>query len=130
MRKLLIPLAVAAVGLTGCASSAPPKMERAIQESQVRAFTDQVLAELRKDPDPTVRVLAENPDRTGGMYPTDGYRAAIEKDGRNLCSHMIAGVPVDQAYSAAYPQGEPTARTATTSRIAADVLCPLRPVDD
>jgi hypothetical protein len=128
MKKLLTPVTLmAAVALTGCANPEPPRMERVLLESQVRVYTDRVLAEYRRDPDLTIRLLAENPDRTDGMYGPRPFRSAVEEDGRNLCSHMIAGVPVEQAYSAAYPKGQATGRTATASGIAADVLCPLVP---
>jgi len=120
MRALPILLLCAAV-LAGCGGE-PPRRE--LRESQVRVFTDRVLAELRRSPEPGVVALASNPDRTGGMYGDHSYRSAIEADGRAVCSHIIAGVPADQAFHAAYPDAQVTAQSQMIARFAGEVLCP------
>jgi hypothetical protein len=106
-------LALSAV-LSGCSgTSEPPR--RVLIDAQARAFADRVLAE------PTFAL-----DR---YSPT--MRAAIEEDGRALCSHMLIGVPWDQAHDAAYPplpghvlKPADVERRRILARHAADILCP------
>lgn len=116
------------LALAGCGGEPeppPPPGPRELVESQVRVYTDRVLAILVQDPDPIVSGLASSPDSTGGFYPRDGYRAAVEEDGRNLCSHIIADVPPEQAWQAAYPQKPGvTSQERQIAKIAADTLCP------
>lgn len=130
-RPALAVLVLIVLALAGCSSEpdAPPAPgPRVLVESQMRAFTDQALAGLQNDPDSITRLLASAPDATGGMYPSDGYRSQIEDWGRNVCSHMIAGVPVEESFAAAYPRaaarGEIGQKEQGVARIAADVLCP------
>ena len=111
--------------IAGCSTAAPappaPK-HRALIESQVRAFTDRALAVMRTSPDLGVRAMGESPDRViGAIKPP---RSAVEADGRAVCSHIIAGVPVDQAFQAAWPQARASETDIQISRIAADTLCP------
>jgi hypothetical protein len=122
--RTLPVLALAAAAATGCAAEPEAPKQRVLVESQVRAFTDQVLADRRTDPDYSVRYLAENPD--GGTLGGTNYREAIEATGRAVCSHMIIGVPVDQAFQAAYPRAPRDAKQLQMSQHAADTLCPLR----
>jgi hypothetical protein len=112
--------------IAGCSTAAPappaPK-HRALIESQVRAFTDRVFADYRNSSDLGMRAAAASPDRVL-FSGAKSYRSAVEADGRAVCSHIIAGVPVDQAFQAAYPQSPVTEAGLRTTRIAADTLCP------
>lgn len=107
--------------------------QRVLIESQVRLFTDRVLAELRNSPNPVTRALAESPDEN--VFGGKPYRSAIEEDGRAVCSHMIGGVPVNQAYASAFPKAPGVddftyrQRAADSQRkveLAAELLCPAR----
>lgn len=127
MRRLA-PALLVLLALTGCASEPPPPPApgpRVLVESQVRAFTDRALVGLQQDPDSIVRSLASRPDATlpGTLGP---YRDQVEEWGRNTCSHLIAGVPVEDAFAAAYPR-DPANRSPkylAVAQAAADVLCP------
>jgi hypothetical protein len=127
MRRVALTVLVL-LAVAGCASEPTPDPPgpRVLVESQMRAFTDRALAVQRTSSDSIVRSLAEAPDATGGFYPSDGYRAQIEDWGRNVCSHIIAGVPPEDAFAAAYPR-DPKTRSREyreIAQIAADVLCP------
>lgn len=115
-----VSIAVAMTALAGCTAAPAPEPEpgpRVLIESQVFAFVDRVVA---LDPD--------NPTLTRIRRQSQDF---IEEQGRRVCSHMIAGVPIEEAHFAAYPgdrsnpeRHDPQSEGQQIVRIAAEVLCP------
>ncbi|QJY46631.1 DUF732 domain-containing protein [Pseudonocardia broussonetiae] len=128
-----LAVAVALLVLAGCSAAPAPDPgpgPRVLMESQVRVFTDRVIAQvLASDPDPTTKLLASRPDLAGGgVYSgTTTYRDYVEEEGRAVCSHMIAGVKPNQAYAQAFPNAPritPQSDEQQMVQLAAELLCP------
>jgi hypothetical protein len=102
--------------LAGCSSEPEKPKRRALVESQVRVYTDRVLADMGSSADPL--------ERANALSEPEYMRSAIEKEGRAMCSHIIAGVSPRGAFQSAYPQAPIEEKNRRWGLTAADVMCP------
>lgn len=107
---------VASLAVAGCAAEPGHPPRRVLVEAHAPAFVARVLA-----------------DPAFAFYRTPRMRAAIEEDGRAVCSQILLGVPPHLAHDAAYPptpgypprRPDEVHRLQLTARHAAEVLCPV-----